>query len=103
MDRRAADRCAGSPLVEEVKIGFREWLPLDVIPLTEYVVMKARIFGFCFTTLIAPLCQVALTAPLAWLFAAAMVVRRRHFPDGVTSCLLLLLLGYLVVHLAGLT
>ena len=73
------------------------------MPLTMFVVMNVGIYGFCFTTLIAPLCQGALTAPLAWLFAAAMVVRRRHFPDGVTSCLLLLLLGYLVVHLAGLT
>ena len=99
-------------LAEEIKTGFRKRLPVGVgeMPLPLFVGINVVIYAFCFTTLALSARGNELAVPLAWILAVAMllnglghvgimVVRRRYFPGGVTAFLLLLVSGYLILHL----
>ena len=94
-------------LLEETKTGFRRKLPLPL-----FVAINVVVYAFCFTTLIVSAGRGRLATPFAWIFALAMlmnglghvgvmVATRRYFPGGATAFLLLLLSGYLVLHLRG--
>jgi hypothetical protein len=99
-------------LLEEVRTGFRGKLPVGEMPLPLFVGINVVVYAFCFATLILSAREGRLATPFAWVFAAAMflnglghvgimVASGRYFPGGVTAFLLLVLSGYLLVHLWG--
>jgi hypothetical protein len=99
-------------LVEEFKTGFRSRLPVGEMSRPLFVGINIVVYTFCFTTLILSARDGQLATPFAWVFATAMflnglghvalmVARRRYFPGGVTAALLLILSGYLMLHLWG--
>ncbi len=99
-------------LIEEVRTGFRERFPVGEMPLPLFVAINVVIYAFCFTTLILSVRDGELATPFAWVFAATMllnglghvgvmVARRRYFPGGLTAFLLLVISGYLILHLLG--
>jgi hypothetical protein len=97
-------------LVEEVRTGFRKKLPVGEMPLPVFVGLNVLIYGFCFVTLLLSLRNSTWAAPLAWVFAIAMVlnglghigmmvIKKAYFPGGITAFLLLPLSAYLIVLL----
>jgi hypothetical protein len=99
-------------LVEEIKMGFRRKLPVGEMSLPLFVGINVVVYSFCFATLILSARDGRLASPFSWAFAAAMflnglghvgvmVARRRYSPGGVTALLLLLLSGFLILHLWG--
>lgn len=98
-------------LIEEVNMGFRERFPTGGMSLPLFVVINVAVYAFCFATLILSARDGELAMPFAWIFAVTMfvnglghvgimVVRHRYFPGGLTAILLLLLSGYLLLHLS---
>lgn len=98
-------------LVEEIKTGFRKQFPLGEIPRTLFIGINVLIYAFCFTTFFLSLGDSAWATLLAWAWAGAMLlnglghvgimlVKRRHFPGGLTAPALILIASYLIVLLA---
>lgn len=97
-------------LVEEVKAGFRQALPVGEMPLPIFVGLNVVIYAFCFATLALSLAGSLWAIPLAWIFAGSMVlnglghigmmvIKKEYFPGGLTAFLLLLVSGYLILQL----
>jgi hypothetical protein len=97
-------------LVEEVRTGFRQKLPVGEMPLPVFAGLNMVIYAFCFATLALSLRGRPWAVPLAWISAGSMVLnglghlgmmvsRKRYFPGGLTASLLLLTSGYLIVQL----
>jgi hypothetical protein len=99
-------------LIEEVRTGFRERFPAGEMSLPLFVAINVVVYAFCFATLILSARDGELATPFAWIFAATMLfnglghvgimlVRRQYFPGGLTAFLLLVISGYLILHLLG--
>jgi len=99
-------------LLEEVRTGFWQRLPVGEMPLPLFVTINVVVYAFCFTTLILSVRNGELATPFAWVFAVSMflnglghvgmmIVRWRYVPGGLTATLLLVLSGTLILHLLG--
>ena len=99
-------------LVEQIRTGFRDQLPLGAMPLPAFVGINVAAYTLCFATLIASVRRGELATPFTWLFAIAMsanglgyvavvVARRRYVPGAVTAVFVLILAGCLVLRLLG--
>lgn len=99
-------------LIEEIHTGFRQQVPGGGMPLSWFVGINVAVYSYCFATLIASVRNGKLATPFTWVFAVAMllngighvgemIVRGRYFPGGATATLLLVISGYLMLHLLG--
>jgi len=99
-------------LLEEINTGFRSRLPVGEMSVQLFVAINVVVYAFCFATLVLCVRGGRLATAFAWLFAMAMllngmghvgmmVITRGYFPGGATAVLLLLLSGYLMLHLLG--
>jgi len=99
-------------LLEEINTGFRSRLPVGEMSVLLFVAINVVVYVFCFATSVLSARGGRPVTAFGWLFAIAMllngmghfgmmVITRGYFPGGATAILLLLLSGYLMLHLLG--
>jgi hypothetical protein len=97
-------------LVEEVRARFRQKFPLREIPKTFFIGINIFIYTFCLATFLLAVFNHGFAAPFAWAFAIAMLIngighigmmiwKRKYFPGGLTSPLLIIVSAFLIMQL----
>lgn len=99
-------------LIEEVKTDFRKHIPIGEVPQPLFIGINILIYLYCVVMLFLSFMSNPIAAPMAWVFAIAMllnglghtammIIRKTYFPGGITGLILIPAAIYVIRILMG--